>query len=172
MWLSGNTSNTQTTFDTFGAVRPDGNMTLATSNGNYLASIRGRVGWVGGQWLVYATGGAAWTNARTTATWVPIAGALAPAPSASTVSFDGNKTGFVVGAGVERMLSPHWVVRAEYLYYGFNGSSGTLPFLVPAGNGCTPAGACVWNVNTSRLNFNTARVGVSYLFGGPVVAKY
>jgi outer membrane immunogenic protein len=164
MWLNGSTSNAQTTLDTFGATRPDGSM-LISANANWLASIRGRIGVVATpQWMYYFTGGAAFTDRSTTATWTPLAGALGPPPTASTVSFDGTKTGFVLGAGVEWMVAPHWIVRGEYLYYGFNGGSGALPFVVPAGNGCTPTGTCGWNVNTSNLQISTVRAGLSYKF--------
>jgi outer membrane immunogenic protein len=123
--------------------------------------------------MPYVTGGIAWTNTSTTATWTPTPGALSPAPSASSVSFDGTHTGWVVGAGVEWMVGSNWSVRAEYLHYGFTGGSGVLPFVVPAGNGCFPAGTCGWNATSSNLKFDTVRVGVSYKFGwGPVVASY
>jgi outer membrane immunogenic protein len=159
-----NASNARTTFDTFtGASRPNGTMLVSSSN-NWLASIRGRLGLVAApQWMLYVTGGAAWTDRSTTATWMPLAGALAPAPSASSVSFDGTKTGFVVGAGAEWMVAPHWIVRGEYLYYQFSGGSASLPFIVPS-NGCTPIGTCGWNVSTSNLQINTVRAGVSYKF--------
>jgi outer membrane immunogenic protein len=156
-------TDTETTFDTFAGQRPDGNMTVSTKN-DYLASVRGRLGWVGGPWMIYATGGAAWTNTSSTATWTPTPGALVPAPSTSSTGFDGTKTGFVVGGGVEWMFSPNWLLRVEYLHYGFNGATGTLPFVVPVGNGCTPVGTCGWNATSSNLQFDTARVGLSYKF--------
>jgi outer membrane immunogenic protein len=164
MAISRSATDTKTTFDTFGVVRPDGNMTVSTNNNQYLASVRGRLGWVGGPWLLYATGGAAWTNTSSAASWTPIPGALIPAPSASSTGFGGTQTGFVIGGGVEWMLTPHWLLRAEYLHYGFGGATGSLPFVVPAGNGCTPVGACGWNATTSRLQFDTGRVGMSYKF--------
>ena len=81
--------------------RPPGRHYGVSTDNNYLASVRGRLGFVGGPFMLYGTGGAAWTNISSNATWTPIPGALVPAPSASAVSFDGNKTGFVVGGGVE-----------------------------------------------------------------------
>jgi hypothetical protein len=64
------------------------------------------------------------------------------------------------------MLSPNWLVRAEYLHYDFSGSSGTLPlvFAAPFG-GCAP-GSCNWAINSSDLAFDTGRVGLSYKFPG------
>jgi outer membrane immunogenic protein len=164
-WLNRSVSNAQTTFDTFnpGPARPDGTMFLSGTN-HWIASVRGRLGVIAQpQWMLYVTGGAAWTDSSTTATWIPIPGALSPAPSNSAVSFDSTKTGFVVGAGVEWMFAPHWIARAEYLYYQFDGASATMPFIVPS-NGCTPVGTCGWNASTSQLQINTVRAGVSYKF--------
>jgi outer membrane immunogenic protein len=157
-------SSAQTTFDTFGLTRPDGTMVVSNGNNNYLASLRGRLGWIGGPWMVYATGGVAWTDTATNASWAAIPGALSPAPTPSSVSFGGTQTGWVVGGGLEWMLTPHWLIRAEYLHYGFGGSStSALPFIVPS-NGCTPVGTCGWNVSTSDLRIDTGRVGLSYKF--------
>jgi outer membrane immunogenic protein len=163
MWYNRSATNTQTTFDTFGATRPDGNMTISTKSNDYLASIRGRLGWVAGSWMLYGTGGVAWTNMSSNATWTPIPGALSPAPSTGSVSFDGNRTGYAAGGGIEWMLSSNWLLRAEYLHYGFSGSAGTVPFIVPS-NGCTPVGTCSWAAKTSNLNVDTGRVGLSYKF--------
>jgi outer membrane immunogenic protein len=157
-------SSAPTTFDTFSGARPDGTMVVSNGNNNYLASLRGRAGWIGGPWMVYATGGVAWTNESGNASWAAIPGALAPAPTPSAVSFGGTQTGWVAGGGLEWMLTPNWLIRAEYLHYGFGASStAALPFIVPS-NGCTPAGTCGWNVSTSNLRIDTARVGLSYKF--------
>jgi outer membrane immunogenic protein len=171
MWLA-SAVNSQTTLDTFnpGAGRPDGTMSLSENN-RWLASARGRLGYVGGKWMGYVTGGAAWKS-PSTATWTPIPGALGTFPSTSTASFGGTRTGYVVGAGVEWAATSNWLFRVEYLHYGFSGDSTQLPFVVSAGNGCTPTGTCGWNVATSRLGVDTVRAGVSYKFGGPIIAKY
>jgi outer membrane immunogenic protein len=80
---------------------------------NYLASLRGRLGYASGSFLIYATAGVAFAD------------------------FDrdgvklGNKTlegddetdiGFVVGGGVEYKLRPNWSVGLEGLYYAFDDS--------------------------------------------------
>jgi outer membrane immunogenic protein len=163
MALSHKVTSTATTFDTFGGPRADGTMLLA-SNNEWLASARVRLGWVAGPWMLYGTGGAAFTRTAR-ATFTPIPGTFGPVASTSTVNLDGANTGagFVVGAGAEWMIAPHWTVRAEYLFYGFPGGTVQLPLVVAPGNGCNPA-ACGWNVSTSRLDINTVRVGFSYGF--------
>lgn len=172
MWLGASASNSQTTLDTFSGVpRPDGTMALSEDN-RWLASARGRLGYVGGQWLGYVTGGAAWTSTSGSATFTPMPGAFSPPPTTSSASFGGTRTGYVVGAGVEWAATSNWLFRIEYLHYGFSGDSTQLPLVITPGNGCTPKGTCGWNVATSHLDVDTVRVGVSYKFGGPVVAKY
>jgi opacity protein-like surface antigen len=74
-------------------------------------------------------------------------------------------TGYVVGAGVERMLTQNWLIRAEYLHYGFGTSSGQLPLLGSAPGLTCFYGQCTWAISSSSLNFDTVRVSVSYKFG-------
>jgi outer membrane immunogenic protein len=174
--LNRNVANTQISSATFpGVPVPDFNMTATASN-DWLASLRGRIGFTTGPALFYATGGAAWTKTSYSASALgfnnpPNITALAGA--AASTAWSDSRTGFAVGAGVEAKLpgNPNWVFRAEYLYYQFQGSTSAMGTLGSGLDVCAP-GACGWNVNTSKLEINTGRVGVSYLFGGPVVAKY
>jgi outer membrane immunogenic protein len=71
----------------------------------------------------------------------------------------------VVGAGAEWGITPNLVVRAEYLFYRLSGTSAVAngvpafpPFQIRYG----------WN----DFDTQVARVGLSYKFGGPVVARY
>ncbi len=161
MFLGRKVSDTETLFHTFAGPTAFGTMEVTAKN-DWLASLRGRLGWAAGAWMPYITGGAAWTKTSYSASYVQNPGALAPASLNTTVSFDDSKFGWTVGGGVEWMLAPHWILRAEYLYYRFDGGSAVLPFVAP-GSSCTP-GLCNWTVNTSDLQFHTARVGVSYKF--------
>ena len=166
MFLNRSASSLQTVFETFSVPNfPAFNMTLTASN-KWLASARARVGWLpNNNLLLYATGGAAWTSTSYTATDAGLVGGPVFLPGiGSTVSWTDNRTGYVVGGGVEWMFAPHWMVRAEYLHYGFSGSSANLPLVFAAGFGACPAGACNWAITTGRLDFDTGRVGVSYKF--------
>src|SRR5262249_1228620 len=123
-------------------------------------------GWTADHFLVYATGGAAWTNNSYTVT----ASGLVVPPSVdfaglgSNTSFSDNRTGWVVGGGVEWMLSRNWLLRTVYLHYQVARSSTVLPLLVDAGaSSCTP-GQCNWAVKAGRLDIDTVRAGVSYKF--------
>jgi outer membrane immunogenic protein len=64
--------------------------------------------------LLYAQGGAAWTNTNITF----LDGSGAQLGEASN-----NSTGWTVGAGVEWMFAPHWSVFAEYNFMGFGSSN-------------------------------------------------
>ena len=80
-------------------------------------TLRGRLGYAAGNWLLYATGGFAWTYDE-----------LAVEPLAG----EGEKKklwrfGWAAGAGVETPFLPHWTARLEYLYTGYGANSVTFP---------------------------------------------
>jgi outer membrane immunogenic protein len=146
---------------------PAFNMNVSATN-HYLVSLRGRLGWVAGPWMLYGTGGAAWTSTSYTATATGLVSGAVLLPGVTTnTSFNNSvSTGWVAGAGIEWMLSPNWLVRAEYLHYDFSGSSGTMPLVFAAPFGSCAPGACNWTINSSDLAFDTGRVGLSYRFPG------
>jgi high affinity Mn2+ porin len=105
-------------------------------------TVRGRIGYAPGHWLLYATGGFAWTYNQLTLTNA--------ATGASDMPFLW-RLGWAAGAGVEVPIIPHWTARLEYLYTGY-GSSGVL---------FTNAGQRF----TSDFALQELRAGVSYQFG-------
>ena len=122
-----------------------------SENVRWLASVRGRLGFVA--WtntLLYATGGVAWQNVDYNG-----AVALPGTPTAST-SFSKTNTGFVVGGGVEWQAMPHVLLRAEYLFYGFNQSSTASALLIGE---TVPV-----NFGWSSSNIQVVRAGASYKF--------
>jgi outer membrane immunogenic protein len=174
-YLGGSGSSTQSLFSTFtGAPTLDGSKIQLTAKERWLASVRGRLGYASDRIMVYATGGVAFTEERSNLNLivppVQIGGLfdLNDAPSGST-SFSQNRTGYVVGAGLEWMFAPKWIGRIEYLHYGFNGITGSLPLV---SNECTVAVNCRFQGKLSDLNVDSIRIGVGYKFGDPVVAKY
>jgi outer membrane immunogenic protein len=89
---------------------------------NWLASARGRLGWAWDRTLLYVTGGAAWGSFDYTADKNVLAGPGFTFPA----SLSTTKSGWVAGAGVEYALPGTFsglTVRAEYQFYGFNGTS-------------------------------------------------
>jgi high affinity Mn2+ porin len=83
-----------------------------------IGSVRGRVGYALGHWLLYATSGVAWTRAS-----------FQQQPGLVN---DEDKvlrtiTGWTVGAGAEVAFAPNWTARAEYLYSRFGDVTATFP---------------------------------------------
>jgi outer membrane immunogenic protein len=133
---------------------------MAHQNVTYLASIRGRVGYALGPNLAYVTGGAAWESLRTNV-------GLATDTTAGTFSAAGiaslnntTRSGWVAGVGYEWMITPSWVVRAEYLHYAFSGGD-ALAVTVPCGVG-GPGATCGGNVSSTTNNIDVVRMGVSF----------
>lgn len=138
-----------------------------------MATVRGRLGVAFDRWMLYGTGGAAFTTVDTTlATDCRVAGCANSTGANFTVAkFSNAVTGWVAGAGVEWMLASNWLVRGEYLHADFGTVTNTL-LLNPATQ-CLPAGAC--GLSWSRqVKEDIVRFGVSYKFGAPsvVAAKY
>jgi outer membrane immunogenic protein len=111
------------------------------------------------QVLGYVKGGGAWTRARTEI--YGTAPAIFLSESAST-----DRSGWTVGGGIEWMFAPNWSVFAEYNYMDFGREN--INFIAGPGTVGLPT------VNSTRLEMQTALVGVNYKFNwaSPVVAKY
>lgn len=88
-----------------------------SDNIDYLASVRGRLGFAANNWLFYGTGGVAFLGGG-------FSGTLSDG-NISNVPFDtsDDQVGFVVGGGVEVKLAPNWSIGVEGLYYGFDGNT-------------------------------------------------
>ncbi|TAK50070.1 MAG: porin family protein [Xanthobacteraceae bacterium] len=82
----------------------------------WLATLRGRAGWVHENALVYLTGGAAWSS---------VAGNLLIAGT-SVASQRNGYQGWVAGGGLEYRFAPLWSARAEYLHYDLGSQLFTL----------------------------------------------
>lgn len=117
---------------------------------NWLASARARLGYAAGNTLLYVTGGAAFGE-------VEVTKATAPNVVPFAVYTD-TLTGWTVGAGVEHMFAPNWTGRLEYRYTDL-GETGFQS-------------AFVNSQDYATVRFHAVRAGISYKFGGPVVARY
>ena len=107
-------------------------------------SLRGRLGYlVTPSWLVYATGGLAYLGTR-------VGNLLPSGDNERRLSL---RPGWVAGAGVERMISPHWTARVEYLNSRFEPSAVTLP----SGN----------VFRADHADIHTVRLGLNRKFDGP-----
>jgi high affinity Mn2+ porin len=91
-------------------------------------TVRGRVGYALDRWLVYATGGFAWTFDKFTRTQLagtPVGGTAQPGDQEPMSLVP--RIGAAAGAGVELPLTPSWTARLEYLYTGYGSRSVYFP---------------------------------------------
>jgi len=117
---------------------------LTTAKAKDLGTARGRIGYAWSNWLLYATGGWAWTSKVTAF----CSGCVAPFQTDSH-----SLNGYTFGGGVEYGLTPNISLKAEYLYANMR----TTNFFVPAG--CP--GPC-----DIGANLNIFRVGANWRFTG------
>ena len=102
---------------------------------DYLASLRGRVGYAFDRALIFATGGVAFTDTS----------AESDAFGGVSLDADDSLTGWTIGAGGEYAFTDNWIGRVEYRYYDF--SNGSLD-----------------DLGDVDLGTNTLTVGVGYKF--------
>lgn len=114
----------------------------------YLASLRGRVGYDFGPWTPFVTGGIAWASVRSSRTDLTTGNEDA---SPSNI-----RAGWVVGAGVDYRLDSSWSARAEYLYTSLPLSGFTF---------ATPARY------DSLYDLHRLRLGLNYKFGAKEQGK-
>jgi high affinity Mn2+ porin len=86
-------------------------------------TVRGRVGYAFDHWLLYATGGFAWSYDRFTRTQLA-GGTLDPGTGETALLW---RLGWTAGVGVELPVAPQWTARAEYLVSDFRSSSEVFP---------------------------------------------
>jgi outer membrane immunogenic protein len=100
-----------------------------------LASLRARFGVTANKVLFYATGGGAWGHGKITGTAFGV-----------TLSGDAWHSGWSAGGGAEWAFLPNVSAKIEYIHYGFD--SATYSGLV----------------NSGKIDVDTVKVGLNYLF--------
>jgi outer membrane immunogenic protein len=127
----------------------------AAVNDKWDASIRGRVGYLFAPTaLLYVTGGATWLEKEVAATCAgtfPVGWCV----TAQTNSASNTHFGWTIGGGVEWMLTPNWLLRAEYRYSQYEEETYTF-FAAP-----TPADSFTFSVDATT---HTGYVGIAYKF--------
>jgi high affinity Mn2+ porin len=104
---------------------------------DYMGTARVRLGQTVGHWLVYATGGFAWSLGRYLAN---------PGVTDDTDKLLHLHKGWAAGAGLETAIAREWILRLEYLYRNF-GEAGVL---FPSGVLAQSA----YDVHSLRLGLN------------------
>jgi high affinity Mn2+ porin len=130
---------------TFPYFYPDGTIfkggtpqgTTVTDQIDYIATLRGRFGYAFDHWLVYGTGGFAWSQARFGET---------PGVASDEDKILLTRTGWALGLGAEVAIAQNWTARIEYLYDRF----GTVAGVFPSGTGYQS----VFDIQTLRLGLN------------------
>jgi high affinity Mn2+ porin len=110
-------------------------------------SVRGRIGYAPGNWLLYATGGFAWTYNQQSLTQIATGNGDTPFPW---------RLGWAAGAGAEVPIVPHWTARFQYLFTDYG--SKTTQFSA----GAQPV--------SSDFMVHELSVGLNYQFNAPDAA--
>jgi high affinity Mn2+ porin len=117
--------------------------TTVTDQIDYIATLRGRFGYAFDHWLIYGTGGAAWSQARFREI---------PGVASDEDKILRTRTGWALGLGTEVAIAPNWTARIEYLYDRF----GTVAGVFPSGT-----------AYRSDFDIQTLRLGLNYKLGVP-----
>jgi outer membrane immunogenic protein len=154
----------------------------------WMGTVRGRIGYIANQWLVYATGGLAYGRIEVDSS-ASASAVLGPPPIGSPTcnaaagltpgtcpvwgfSDSGvTKIGWTVGGGAELALGGNWTARVEYLFVDlgsfdttFTGLGGCFGVLVVNGAiGCSIEAAGTGTIHTT-ITDNIVRVGLNYQF--------
>ena len=110
----------------------------------WFGTLRPRIGYAFGNWLLYATGGGALGRVGADAT-------AAVGPFVATDNRSQTRGGWTVGGGVEVGFAPGWSAKIEYLYLDLGSRATTYLQYPPISN-------------TSRFSANVFTTGVNYRF--------
>jgi outer membrane immunogenic protein len=136
---------------------PTCNGVMMSDHLNWVATVRGRLGYTWGSMMLYGTGGGAFASQEHSGQVVPMFA------NVGSIAFSQNttNTGWVGGGGIELMATANWLVRVEYLHYAF-------------GSGATFSAACVkcaagafsgpGNFSWGSSSYDSVRAGLAYKF--------
>lgn len=131
------------------ALIPLEGLSLATARNLWDADLALRLGFAANRTLFYAKGGGAY-------------GSFSYSLDTGTLySGTSNRFGWLAGLGVEHALDHNWTIKLEYNYIDFGRAD--VMFTAPNAGGGT--------ISIAERK-HVVKIGVNYLFGGPVVARY
>jgi outer membrane immunogenic protein len=132
-----------------------------SSSYDWLFTARLRGGFtIAPNWLLYATGGLAVTQARDSVSCiVPATSACGDFNGGTNLFWAHSETlvGGTIGGGIETLFAPNWTARVEYLYAKFNDTTAE-PANPPVSTPPVPA------LFSFRHDLNLVRVGINYKF--------
>jgi outer membrane immunogenic protein len=118
---------------------------------DYYGTFRGRLGFTTGQWLFFGTGGAAYGNVHLSSQFSTLG-----ATTASEILQP--KIGWVVGAGLEYLFRPNWMLTLNYQYLDLGNVSLASSFTN------FRSGVTVGQMANVHAQFQTVTIGFSYRF--------
>ncbi|MGP0092299.1 MAG: HoxN/HupN/NixA family nickel/cobalt transporter [Xanthobacteraceae bacterium] len=116
-----------------------------TEKVDFVSTWRGRFGYAFDHWLVYGTGGFAWSQAR----FLEDPGLVNPEDKILRT-----RAGWTIGAGAELPLAAGWTARLEYLYDHLGSTAGAS---FPSGTG----------YQSTAIDLYSLRVGLTRQLGWP-----
>ena len=119
---------------------------------NWLATVRGRIGYTWGPGLTYFTGGGAWADVDYTGSYASAVGV-----TSATLNASNTLSGWVIGGGYEHKFTQKWSARLEYLYYNLDSTTLSVAADQPVNNITT-----TWTV--PELHLHVVRAGINYKF--------
>jgi outer membrane immunogenic protein len=132
----------------------------ASTDIDWVATLRGRLGVAFDRSLVYVTGGFAFGERKFNQSIVQL-----NFPFVETGASSSTKAGWVLGAGLEHALNEEWSLRLQYLHVDFRSESGDSAGVCPA-----PFVAdCAVYTGSHKVDFaiDSVTAGITYRFGGP-----
>jgi outer membrane immunogenic protein len=111
----------------------------ATTEVDWLATVRGRAGWVNGRFMPFVTGGIAFAG---------VDHRIGPTGLTGPVSTSDVLFGWTAGGGIEAMIDQQWTARLDYLYVDLE----DVDFTTAGGTG------------TFEDSLHLIRLGVNYQF--------
>lgn len=81
----------------------------AAERNDFVSTLRGRFGYASDRWLIYGTGGLAWSQAR-----------FIESTPTNDDKLRRLRTGWSLGGGTEVAIGPEWTARLEYVYDHFD----------------------------------------------------
>jgi len=139
------------------------------------ASARGRIGYAWDRWMIYATGGAAFTNVNVGTNFIATTAGGFAFP-ATVINDEKTLVGWTVGGGMEYAVTNNWIVGIEGRYSNYGTTNYNAGLLATVATGTPAAPVFTFAPATQSVKLETFEVmgRLSYKFdwGGPVVARY
>jgi outer membrane immunogenic protein len=140
-----------------------------SASADWSTSLRGRVAYATGPWLLFGTAGLSVTRMSVTGSggvsYSDECGCDSFSTIQSTLALSGSKLLFgpVVGAGVEYLLANRWTVRAEYLFasYGSAGLGNGVITNVIVSESCAGCVTGSSGPTSASLTTQTLRLGLT-----------